>query len=246
MRARLCSWIIGLAAALPAAAMAEQAFTTTAVNLRAGPDADYPLVPGCRRARPRGLRLPCRLSLVRRRGLRRPRLDVGKLPGLSLSELGRAGRHLWRRDRPAAGRLHLRFLLARSLPRPSLVRQSPALGAPAPAGILRTPLPFATPALRRALLLAAAATSAAAAAIPVLPALGPSNRSTGRPRCSRTPAAVPAGHPPVGARLSPAPGGAAAVCPSPRAPRAAAGDTAPFGRAPAPGTSAAAPAIRSW
>jgi len=44
MRTRLCSWIIGLAAALPAAAMAEQAFTTTAVNLRAGPDADYPLV----------------------------------------------------------------------------------------------------------------------------------------------------------------------------------------------------------
>ena len=43
-RARLCSWIIGLAAALPAAAMAEQAITTTAVNLRAGPDADYPLV----------------------------------------------------------------------------------------------------------------------------------------------------------------------------------------------------------
>lgn len=43
-RTRLCSWIIGLAAALPAAAMAEQAFTTTAVNLRAGPDADYPLV----------------------------------------------------------------------------------------------------------------------------------------------------------------------------------------------------------
>lgn len=36
--------MIGLAAALPAAAWAEAAYTTTAVNLRAGPDADYPLV----------------------------------------------------------------------------------------------------------------------------------------------------------------------------------------------------------
>jgi uncharacterized protein YraI len=36
--------IVGLAAALPAAAIADTAYTTTAVNLRAGPDADYPLV----------------------------------------------------------------------------------------------------------------------------------------------------------------------------------------------------------
>jgi len=43
-RRRICNWIIGLAAALPAAAMAAEAYTTTAVNLRAGPDVDYPLV----------------------------------------------------------------------------------------------------------------------------------------------------------------------------------------------------------
>jgi len=43
-RAGFCSWIVGLALALPAAALAEEAYTTTAVNLRAGPDADYPLV----------------------------------------------------------------------------------------------------------------------------------------------------------------------------------------------------------
>ena len=43
-RARVCRWVVGLALALPAAAMAEQAYTTTAVNLRAGPDTDYPLV----------------------------------------------------------------------------------------------------------------------------------------------------------------------------------------------------------
>jgi uncharacterized protein YraI len=43
-RTRVCSWIVGLAFALPAAALAEQAYTTTAVNLRAGPDPDYPLV----------------------------------------------------------------------------------------------------------------------------------------------------------------------------------------------------------
>ena len=44
MGRRLCSWIIGLATLLPAAALAEQAYTTTAVNLRAGPDTGYPLV----------------------------------------------------------------------------------------------------------------------------------------------------------------------------------------------------------
>src|SRR5690606_1114701 len=43
-RTRICRWAVGLALCLPAAAMAEQAFTTTAVNLRAGPDAEYPLV----------------------------------------------------------------------------------------------------------------------------------------------------------------------------------------------------------
>jgi uncharacterized protein YraI len=43
-RAGIRSWIIGLAMALPAAAMAAQAYTTTAVNLRAGPDTDYPVV----------------------------------------------------------------------------------------------------------------------------------------------------------------------------------------------------------
>jgi len=43
-RAGVCSWFIGLVVALPAAAMADQAYTTSAVNLRAGPDTDYPLV----------------------------------------------------------------------------------------------------------------------------------------------------------------------------------------------------------
>jgi len=41
---RVGRWLIGLALGLPAAAMAEEAYTTTAVNLRAGPDGDYPLV----------------------------------------------------------------------------------------------------------------------------------------------------------------------------------------------------------
>lgn len=43
-RVRIGSWVIGAALALPAAALAQEAYTTTAVNLRAGPDADYPLV----------------------------------------------------------------------------------------------------------------------------------------------------------------------------------------------------------
>ena len=42
---RFRSWLIGLAAlALPAVAVAGQAFTTTNVNLRAGPDTDYPVL----------------------------------------------------------------------------------------------------------------------------------------------------------------------------------------------------------
>lgn len=43
-RAKVCSWIVGLLLGLPAAVMAQEAFTTTAVNLRAGPDSDYPVV----------------------------------------------------------------------------------------------------------------------------------------------------------------------------------------------------------
>lgn len=44
MKVRLCSWFVGLALSLPAAAMAQHAYTTTAVNLRSGPDTEYPLV----------------------------------------------------------------------------------------------------------------------------------------------------------------------------------------------------------
>jgi uncharacterized protein YraI len=36
--------MVGLVLSLPAAALAQDAYTTAAVNLRAGPDADYPLV----------------------------------------------------------------------------------------------------------------------------------------------------------------------------------------------------------
>ena len=45
VRTRLRSWLMGLAAlALPAAAVAGQAYTTANVNLRAGPDTDYPVL----------------------------------------------------------------------------------------------------------------------------------------------------------------------------------------------------------
>lgn len=44
-RTRLRSWLIGLASlALPLAAAASQGYTTTNVNLRAGPDTDYPVL----------------------------------------------------------------------------------------------------------------------------------------------------------------------------------------------------------
>lgn len=43
-RVGIGSWVIGLALGLPATALAQEAYTTTAVNLRAGPDVDYPLV----------------------------------------------------------------------------------------------------------------------------------------------------------------------------------------------------------
>ena len=125
-----------LALAVPTAALAQLAYTTTTVNMRAGPDPTYPLVlrvyPG---TQVNVYRLPRQLELVRRR--RRPGsgLGVRAVPDVSVPGTARADLRLRPHDRPADRHVHDRSVLGQLLPQPAVVEPAQLL-VPAAAAVL--------------------------------------------------------------------------------------------------------------
>jgi hypothetical protein len=128
-KARLCAWCLVACWALPAAVAAQVAYTTTTVNVRAGPDRRVPAHrPRGSRDSNDGVRLPRRLALVRRPGWTQPRLGLRELPRVPVSKRARSDPHVWTDARAADHHVLDRPVLGELLPRKAVVCESAVLG----------------------------------------------------------------------------------------------------------------------